>query len=78
MRLDNRFRYGQAHAGALDPMPLIPASIEFFEDVVDFLFFDPRPLVRNTETIEFVLSLCRDPDRLTWGGVEMRVSDKVN
>jgi len=65
MRLDNRFRYRQAHACALDPMPLTLASIEFLEDPVDFLFFDPRPLVRDTETIEFVLSLCRDPDRLT-------------
>ena len=78
MGLDNRFRYRQAHAGALDPMPLTLASIEFLEDLADFLFFDPRPLVRNTETIEFVLFLCRDPDGLTWGGVELRVSDKVN
>src|ERR1700676_2470339 len=78
MRLDNRFRYGQAHTGALDPMPLILASVEFLEDLVDFLFFDSRPLVRNTETVEFVLFLCRDPDGLTWGGVELRVSDKVN
>src|SRR3984893_14071251 len=77
-RLDNRFRYWQAHAGALDPMPLTLASIEFLEDLADFLFFDPRPLVRNTETIELVLFLCRDPDGLTWGGVELRVSDKVN
>ena len=64
-RLDNRFRYWQAHAGALDPMSLSLASIEFLEDLADFLFFDPRPLVRDTETIELVLSLCRDPDRLT-------------
>jgi hypothetical protein len=78
MRLDNRFRYWQAHAGALDPMSLTLASIEFLEDLADFLFFDPRPLVRNTETIEFVLFLCRDPEGLTWGGVELRVSDKVN
>jgi hypothetical protein len=62
MRLDNRFRNRQAHAGALDAMPLIFPSIEFFEDMVDFLYFDPWPLVRNTDDMEFVVFLCRDPD----------------
>src|ERR1700680_4128318 len=59
MRLDNRFCYRQAHAGALDAIPLIFPSIEFFEDVLDFLFFDPWPMVRNTDDTEFVVFLCR-------------------
>jgi len=65
MRLDNRFRYRQAHAGALDALPLVFAPIEFAEDVADFLFFDSRPLVRDTEGIEFITSISRDPDGLT-------------
>ena len=48
-------------------MPLIVPSIEFFEDVVYFLFFDPRALVRHTEGTEFVVFICRDPDGLTRG-----------
>jgi len=57
---------------------MIFPSIEFFENVVDFLLFDPWPLVRNAEAIEFVMFLCRDPDWLTRGRVELRVGDKVN
>ena len=78
MGFDNRFRYGQAHSGALDAMPLVFPSIEFFEDVVDFVFFDPRPPVRNTDGVEFATLLCRDPDELTREGVELRVGNKVN
>ena len=78
MRLDNRFRYRQTHAGALDAMSLIFSPIEFLEDMVNFLFFDPWPLVRNTEGMEFVVFICRDPDGLTRGGIELRVSNKVN
>src|ERR1700675_1208335 len=78
MGLDNRFRYRQAHASAADAIPLIFPSIEFFENAVDFLFFDPRPLVRDTHGIEFVILICRYPDGLTRGRVELRVGDKVN
>jgi len=34
-RLDSHFHYRQAYAGALDAIPLIFSSIEFFEDVLD-------------------------------------------
>src|ERR1700686_3489236 len=78
MRLHDRFRYRQAHAGALDAVSLIFSSIEFFENAPDFLLFAFRPLVRHTEGIEFVVFICRDPDGLTRGGVELRVGDKVN
>src|ERR1035438_6558136 len=54
MRLHDRFRYWQAHPGALDAMPLFFPSIELFKDVVDFLFFDPWPMVLNTDEMEFV------------------------
>ncbi len=61
MRFDNRFRYRQALAGTLDAMRLIFPSIEFVEDVVDFLCFDPWPMVRDTDEMIFVVGLCRDP-----------------
>ena len=57
VRLDNHFRYRQAHAGAWHAIPYILSSIEFLEDMLDFLFFDPRPLVRNTNVKELVLLL---------------------
>ena len=78
MRLDNRFRYWQAHAGTLDPMPLTLASIESLEDPLDFLFFDPRPLVRNTNVMELVMLLRCDRDGASWRRVELRVGDQVN
>jgi hypothetical protein len=78
VRLDNRLRYRQAHAGTWDSMPLIFPSIKLFEDVVNYFFFDPRPLVRNTEGIEFVAFSCRDPDGLIRGGIELRVSHEVS
>jgi hypothetical protein len=59
-------------------MPLIFPSIEFFEDMVDFLYFDPWPLVRNTDDLEFVVFLCRDPDGPISLRVKLRVGDKVN
>jgi hypothetical protein len=30
--------------------------------MLDFLFFDPRPLVRDTNVMELVALLCRDRD----------------
>jgi len=78
VRLDHRLRYRQAHAGTWDSMPLIFPSIKLFEDVVNFFYFDPRSLVRNTEGIEVVVFTCRDPDELSRGGIELRISDKVN
>jgi hypothetical protein len=43
MYFHNRFRGRQAHAGALDAISLRFPSIEFFEDAVEFPFFDSRP-----------------------------------
>ena len=48
------------------------------EDVVNFLFFDPWPLVSHTEGIEFVVFISRDPDGLTRGGIELPVGDTVS
>jgi hypothetical protein len=64
MRFDNRFRDRQAHTRALDAIPLISPSIEFFEDVVDFRCSDPWTLVRNTDGVKSTLFLCRDRDGL--------------
>ena len=78
VRLDNHFRYRQAHAGARQAIPYILSSIEFLEDMLDFLFFDPRPQVRDTNVMELVTLLCRDRDGLTLGRVELRVGDELN
>jgi hypothetical protein len=42
VRLDNHFRYRQAHAGGWHAILYILSSIEFLKDMLDFLFFDPR------------------------------------
>src|ERR1700730_3904468 len=76
--LDNHFRYRQAPAGASDAIPYILSSIEFLEDMLDFLFFNPRPLVRNTNVMELVMLLRSDRDGLSWRRVELRVGDQVN
>src|SRR3984893_1647574 len=78
VRLDNHFRYRQAHAGAWHAIPYILSSIEFLEDMLDFLFFNPRPLVRNTNVMELVMLLRSDRDGLSWRRVELRVGDQVN
>ena len=78
VRLDNHFRYRQAHAGAWHARPYILSSIEFLEDMLDFPFFDPRPLVRDTNVMELVTLLCRDRDGLTRRRVELGVGDELN
>jgi len=78
VRLDNHFRYRQAHAAAWHAIPYILSSIEFLEDMLDFLLFDPRPLVRNTNVMELVLLLRSDRDGSSWRRVELCVGDQVN
>jgi hypothetical protein len=78
VRLDNHFRYRQARAGAWHAIPYILSSIEFIEDMLDFLFFDPRPLVRNTNVMELVMLLRSDRDGSSWRRVELRVGDELN
>jgi hypothetical protein len=78
VRLDNHFRYRQAHARTWHAIPYILSSIEFLEDTVGFLFFDPWPLVGDTNVMEFVTLLCGDRDGLTRGRVELRVGDELN
>ena len=76
--LDNHFRYRQARAGAWHAIPYILSSIEFIEDMLDFLFFDPRPLVRNTNVMELVMLLRCDRDGSSRRRVELRVGDELN
>src|ERR1700730_2856164 len=64
--------------GAWHAIPYILSSIEFLEDMLDFLFFDPRPLVRDANVMELVTLLGRDRDGLTRGRVELRVGDELN
>jgi hypothetical protein len=78
VRLDNHFRYRQAHAGACHAIPYILSSIESLENMLNFLLCDPWPLIHNTNVMELVMLFRSDRDGPSWRRVELRVGDQVN